>query len=74
MRQYLEKEVETGLAIMIRDKVCLHVFDYDKNGEYIFVMAVAPKGSIPEHLLTPSDPLDPKRAETPVRRETEKTS
>ena len=43
--------------MMIRDNAIGHVFDYDKDGKYVFVMAVVAKGTIPEALMIASGPI-----------------
>lgn len=63
MKEHLLKNVVKGIAIMIRDNSAFHVFDCDEGGDYVFVMAVAPKGSIPEQYMTPSAPLQRANAE-----------
>ena len=70
MKAYLRKEVNEALEIMIRDNSNGHVFDFDSEGLFVFVMAVLPRHEFDKAQLF-TTPSEPHRAETPVRHETE---
>lgn len=72
MQEYLRREVPIALEHMIVNRAAFHVFDMDKEGKYVFLMAAIPRESISqfEQYLNPSEAP---RAATPVRHETNKT-
>ncbi len=46
MKDYLRREVSTGLEMMFRDNAAAHLFDVDKQGQYVFFMALVPKEAV----------------------------
>jgi len=46
MKEYLRREVPRGLEFMLEENALMHVFDLDKGGQYVFVMAMVTKDSI----------------------------
>lgn len=61
MLQHVLKQTEIGVRMMFRDRSALHAFDYDKDGRYVFMMAVLPKEIVdknfPPKKWTPTKPL-----------------
>jgi hypothetical protein len=40
MLDYCLNHVQVGVRMMFRDKSSVHAFDYDRDGEFMFLMAV----------------------------------
>jgi hypothetical protein len=60
MLDYCLREVQIGVRMMFRDNQTVHVFDYDRDGKYMFLMAVVPTATAMDLLgksAKESDPL-----------------
>lgn len=70
MQEYLRCEVGTAVEMMIRDNTAFHLFDVDKNGQFVFIMAIIPKSAVAsfEEHTRPSEALS---AATPGPRKME---